>query len=280
MNPAAAYARAVELGTGDPIVDVRRGLRLGVAESEAVVSFLAPHNQAGFPLRQRALDGRAVFHLNLGCGTCPALFERHGEPAVAEVERLNRRLTATLERIDDEIVTAYAGLIVESRFSAVLLDVLPKLVHPGDADEYYAHEQLATWGPDPVTGVAVGPKTAYYRTFDAALDARTHVYEFVVPLAVTLDEATVQVYADAPEAGTAVALTIIDAVMPATRSGDGMERVVVVHFLLDGHHKVAAAARQGRPVRLLALVDEGNGLAGDRGTATWLSVRRGTRSGF
>jgi hypothetical protein len=37
---------------------------------------------------------------------------------------------------------------------------------------------------------------------------------------------------------------------------DYYEHWVLTHFLLDGHHKIEAAARAGRPIRLLSFVDE------------------------
>lgn len=37
---------------------------------------------------------------------------------------------------------------------------------------------------------------------------------------------------------------------------DYYEHWVVSHFLLDGHHKIEAAAASLRPTRLLSLVDE------------------------
>jgi hypothetical protein len=37
---------------------------------------------------------------------------------------------------------------------------------------------------------------------------------------------------------------------------DYYEHWVLNHFLLDGNHKIEAAARAGHPIRLLSLVDE------------------------
>jgi len=43
--------------------------------------------------------------------------------------------------------------------------------------------------------------------------------------------------------------------------GTYYEHWVLTHFLLDGHHKIEAAARAGGSVRLLSLVDERIGIA-------------------
>lgn len=59
------------------------------------------------------------------------------------------------------------------------------------------------------------------------------------------------------DTGTAVAYSIFDVLQPAVDEGeDYYEHWGLTHFLLDGHHKLEAAARGGRPIRLLSLVDE------------------------
>lgn len=55
---------------------------------------------------------------------------------------------------------------------------------------------------------------------------------------------------------TAVAVSILDVCAPAVddRSADYYDHWGLTHFLLDGHHKVQAAAENGRPLRLLSLL--------------------------
>jgi hypothetical protein len=59
-----------------------------------------------------------------------------------------------------------------------------------------------------------------------------------------------------------VAVSISDVCAPAVEQGtDYYTHWVLVHFLLDGHHKLQAAAESGRPVRLLSLLTGEAGLA-------------------
>jgi hypothetical protein len=93
-----------------------------------------------------------------------------------------------------------------------------------------------------------------------------HLYEFVVPMVppVWNERETVAGYrtADGVEPATAVAYSLLDVVQPAMEEGeDYYEHWILTHFLLDGHHKMEAAAAVGRPVRLLSLVDESSSLA-------------------
>ena len=54
-----------------------------------------------------------------------------------------------------------------------------------------------------------------------------------------------------------MAYSLLDVSQPAIGGcEDDYEHWLLSHFLLNGHHKVAAAAKTGRAVRLLSLVDE------------------------
>ena len=62
---------------------------------------------------------------------------------------------------------------------------------------------------------------------------------------------------------TAVAVSTLDICAPATTgpNQDWYEHWVLTHFLLDGHHKLEAAAASGREVQLLSLVSVDASLA-------------------
>lgn len=73
------------------------------------------------------------------------------------------------------------------------------------------------------------------------------------------DRARVRQYAQALESGSlpaAVAASTLDISQPADAgdSSDYYEHWALIHFLLDGHHKLEAAAAERRPLQLLALV--------------------------
>ncbi|MFD3563724.1 hypothetical protein ACFWVU_29260 [Streptomyces sp. NPDC058686] len=61
---------------------------------------------------------------------------------------------------------------------------------------------------------------------------------------------------------TAVAVSTLDVCRPAPdRSTDYYTHWGLTHFLLDGHHKLEAAASVGRPVQLLSLLALGESLS-------------------
>jgi hypothetical protein len=73
---------------------------------------------------------------------------------------------------------------------------------------------------------------------------------------------------------TAVAYSLLDVLQPAMDDGeDYYEHWVLSHFLIDGHHKMQAAATAGGPIRLLALVDERTSLATTEDLATMTRIR-------
>lgn len=245
------------------LIDVRRSISLGVREKRAALVVPTPEPAPGtaFAPRRLVLRGVPVFELNLWCGTCPALFKKLAEPEAADLGMANQRLNSGLSGIDDEVLRLYGKVLPKSEYTVLLLDLEPRLVEPGDASDYFAHEQVNTWGIDPVVGAAEDPGTPYYRTFETSVGRKRHLYEFVVPMVPPAwnDTARVDEYSAVTrgEPATAVAYSLLDVLQPAMDEGeDYYEHWVLTHFLLDGHHKIEAAARAGRPLRLLSLVDE------------------------
>ncbi|MGH3349378.1 MAG: hypothetical protein ACRDPS_01845 [Nocardioides sp.] len=144
----------------------------------------------------------------------------------------------------------------------------PELVAPNDGRDYFSHEQVATWGIDSFWGLPENPRTFYYRTFETTVESDEHLYEFVVPMVPPSwnDRERVQHYRDLMDRGvtpTAIALSTLDICQPAIDddSTDYYCHWGLSHFLLDGHHKLEAAARSGGTVQLLALVSLDHSLA-------------------
>jgi hypothetical protein len=237
-----------------------------------------PAPGTAFPPRRMTLDGAPVLELNLWCGTCPALFKKLAEPERADLGLVNERLNAGVDRIDDDVIGVYGNMLAESTYTVLLLDVTPRLVEPGSTLDYFSHEQVATWGMDPVAGTSDDPGTPYYRTFETPVGKGQHLYEFVVPMVPPAWNSRVRVAeysaATGAQPATAVAYSLLDVLQPAMDQGDDYyEHWVLSHFLLDGHHKIESAARAGRPIRLLSLVDERISIAAPEDLTTMSQVR-------
>ncbi|WP_345671388.1 hypothetical protein [Streptomyces similanensis] len=116
------------------------------------------------------------------------------------------------------------------------------------------------------------------------VDADAHLYEFVVPMVPPTwnDRERVDEYVRLMELGTvptAVAISTLDVCQSALGlADDPAAHWGLTHFLLDGHHKLEAAATAGRPVRLLSLLALGESLARADDAARLPALRAQPRS--
>ncbi len=224
-----------------------------------------------FSPRYLFMAGKPAFELSLWCGTCPFLFQRQGgaDGTLSSEAPLVEDLERGLSDVPEAVASAFADLLPEGEYLPLLLEVAPELVAPRDQRDYFTHEQVVTWGVDAFWGLPENPRAFYYRTFETAVTAEAHLYEFVVPMVPPSwnDREQVRHYVDLLSSGvtpTAVALSTLDICQPAMgdESTDYYAHWGLTHFLLDGHHKVEAAAISGTRVRLLALVSLKGSLAG------------------
>lgn len=236
-------------------------------------------------------DGEPAFELSSWCGTCPFLFRRlEGarqalSPEGLHLEALQARLAGGLAGPGDGgVVEAFGGLLPEGEYLPMLVPVEPRLVVPGQAGDYFSAEQVATWGVDAFWGLPEYPHTPYYRTFETTVDASAHLYEFVVPMVPPTwnDRDRVGEYAELMRGGTVptvVAVATLDVCEPAVgQPADHYRHWGLTHFLLDGHHKIEAAAATGRPVQLLSLLALEQGLADPEACALLPDLRSRPRA--
>ncbi|KXO97649.1 hypothetical protein HWD35_20070 [Tsukamurella tyrosinosolvens] len=250
--------------------------RLGVPHDEATLRIDQIDPDDRVSTRYLFIEGTPALELSFWTGTSPFLFERKTIGYDISDERVPLdRLERGLDLIDDEVVATFSGLLPEGEYLPLLVEVTPELVAPYDDRDYFTHEQVATWGIDTLWGLPQNPLTHYYRTFETEVAPDEHLFEFVVPMVQPNwnDQNRVQHYVDLVAGGTtptAVALSMLDRRAPAVIAPDAVdyyEHWAVTHFLLDGHHKFEAAARVGAPLRLLALVNIDESLAGAEAVA-------------
>jgi hypothetical protein len=264
------------------LVEIGVPRELGVA-AESRLSFSAPMRETPegrqFNPRQLLLDDRPAFELSFWCGTCSFLFERlQGSNEKLSLESQQDRLNQGLAAIDLEVLGAFGALLPRGEYLPMLLELQPRLVYPGDRNDYFSHEELDTWRVDGFWGLPNYPRTPYYRSLEASVPGGTsrigestdaELYEFAVPMVPPSwnDPARVAHYREAlehPTPPTAVALSLLDVCQPAMIQGPEHNYYAhwcLTHFLLDGHHKMQAAAEAEIPLRLLAIVSIDHSLA-------------------
>lgn len=256
---------------------------MGVDRAFAAVRFGEEPGAKGAWAGRRILwlRGDAAFELTFWCGTCPILFQRlEGATSTLPIAEIEDTLRRGLDGIDPDVLAIFAGLLPAAAYLPLLLQVTPRLVLPTTDDDYFAHEQIATWPIDSYLGHPEDPRTPYYRTFETPVTAGAHLYEFVVPMVPPTwnDRARVRQYAQTLKAGslpTAVAVSTLDISQPATEdeSSDYYEHWALTHFLLDGHHKLEAAAVTGQPLQLLSLIAIEASLAREADILRLLTIR-------
>jgi hypothetical protein len=210
------------------------------------------------------LDGVDAFELSFWCGTCPLVFERlQGSNRTLSSEVLQARLNAGLSAIDDDVLAAASALVPEATYVPMLLAVGPKLVMPSGPDDYFAVEQVAHRGIDGFWGLPEYPRTPYYRSGSWQTADHEFLFEFVVPMVPPTwnDRDRVAGYEEQIRDGarpTILALSILDHTQPFD-SFDA--HTGLMHFVLDGHHKIEAAARLGVEITVLSLLSVEDSLA-------------------
>jgi hypothetical protein len=229
-----------------------------VTQSASVIGFEAPRGP-GWPVWNRYLtvEGKRAYHLGNVCGTCGYLFERmEGANGTIDVGALTGRLAEGVEALDDDLVDALALLMPAASYRVALLQLRPRLIQLGTTDDYFVTEQVENEGDvDSFWGLPHHPKVPYYRAGERDFGI-ARLFEFVVPMYPErwLTPERTEDYATALAGGalpTAVAISVLDVKTPVNR---GVGHWCFGHHLLDGHHKVAAAARLGRPLTLISFL--------------------------
>jgi hypothetical protein len=244
-----------------------RGEPVKLGSRVAPLSFTPAKDRRGRKapgLRKLQLDGKDAFDLSFWCGTCPLVFERlEGSNRTLSSEDLQERLNVGLSSIDDDVLSAASQLIPEATYIPMLLATRPKLVMPADKSDYFAHEQVTHRGIDGFWGLPHSPKTPYYRSGSWQTGDHDFLFEFMIPMVPPAwnDRDHVAKYEEQIGAGakpTVLALSVLDRTQPFD-SFDA--HTGLMHFVLDGHHKLEAAANLKSEITILSLLSIDDSLA-------------------
>jgi len=159
-----------------------------------------------------------------------------------------------LKELNPDFVERAVSILPAGAYIAALLELQPHLVVPGSKDDYFAHEQIESWGVDSFWGLAHNPKNEYYRTERQGIGAHAALFEFVVPMFPSrwLNPQTLETYRNAAKhksCPTALAISILDI---KQHYDSDQQHWCWAHYLLDGHHKMKAASEQNATLSLLS----------------------------
>ena len=221
--------------------------------------------------RYLLLDGKRAYDLGNTCQTCAFLFERlPGAIKSLAIQETAEALRRGVTSLDDGVVAAVGAGLPEGDYLMVLAETSVDLVKPGDPADYFVREHVALWGEDRFYCLPHDPRVPYYRAGDLRIGERRHLFNFVVPMYPTkwLTFRTLAEYRREMETrgtGTAVTLSLLDVKAPAVWEGeedpDPDEHWLFTHYLIDGHHKLHAAAEKSKPLTLLSFVALSQGVS-------------------
>lgn len=217
------------------------------------------------------LYGEKAWYLGNVCETCPTLLERMvGAAHNIDPGPYGEQLAAGLSVLDGELVHMLSGMFPPGEYLVCLHTIEPRLVYPGQEGDYFHAEQPAQWGVDPFWGLPHNPRTEYYRQPLRPLAKDQLLVELTLPMYPQgwLDPERIGFYQNRPEAlklPTALSLSLLDVREPEEVE-PGQKAVAhwnLNHFLVDGHHKVYAAAALEQPVNLLSFIALDESLASE-----------------
>jgi hypothetical protein len=229
-----------------------------VRESKGVLEFgeIADRHPALY------IGGKLAVDLTFDCPSCTLVFERAGDteldPSPTEVSAMLEQGITSIEAPECDAISQFLPV---GDYRVAISEVTPTLVRPGDTEDFFTNDFVAT------SGRAHNPAAAYYlaesgRRFRSVLGERTGFSQLVVPL-YDPNHCDMNRVAEWQErlltnrASTALAMSWVTWVernqSPCEESAQPPPEslFVLTHFLLDGHHRMLAAARAGVSLSLL-----------------------------
>ncbi len=231
-------------------------------------------NVDGMPRWNRALsiNGEATFHLGNVCDTCAFFFERLSETNNRlEVGELRQSLENGMTEITASVSETVIQLMPVSDYTVALLKIKPEQAIAGGTSDYFASEdrQFEEYIVDEGNIDLHDPKADYYR-----VGGRSEIvmpssfgtakgFEFLIPITSKRELNSVRIdhFVEALSNGglpTAIAVSLLDVKGPSVND---RTHWCLAHYILDGHHKVAAAEQSSKEITLLAFIAHDHGVS-------------------
>lgn len=237
--------------TGSP----RKTYAFRIVESRSRLGLAALITDPRFE-RVLTIDGKAAYELASGCWSCYFSFNRLPHADTYESDGDEHALIGT--RLTRNLIGAVCGYLPDGEYVAMDLTERPRLVEAGGPGDYFSDELPRSWD---LRGL-VEEEKEYYRSRSLPFGDAQALFEFIVPLTSQRHmhpDVMARYEQHWPNQQSAiVALSTLDIHGPADWEEGHMpelkEHWCLTHFLLDGHHRMLAAARRNRTVQLVSFL--------------------------
>jgi hypothetical protein len=189
------------------------------------------------------VHGQQVFDLGIICETCSFLYTRLSQISLPlQPEELSSLLRDGLKSVDEGVLETVTKLLPSGQYAVGLITILP---------EFIKHSGYVGYG---------SVEESFYFAGTDKFDEHGEMQQAIVPLfhPESLKNNIVEEYKKQLNEGakpTALAISIAEG--KHFMSGSGYESpdcISLMHFLIDGHHKVYAASETGKPITVLSFL--------------------------
>ncbi len=211
-------------------------------------------------------NNEQLFHIGNICGTC-AFFYRQLKTDIKTsitAETVRDQLNTGLHLLEKDIIDNLSPLFPTGEYEVFLFEINPYQTRHNTKRDYFTEEQEILWNyGDEDSEKAKKPGMAYYRGNDGQISETGKLFELFIPLyqPEDLNEEKIRYYQEEIRAGkkpTALSLSLIDIKESMIYEEEPEDGIVchwyLANYLLDGHHKIEAASREGKPITLISFI--------------------------
>lgn len=237
--------------------------QINIERSKSIISFDTKGN-GSWKVWDRFLliENKPAYHLGNVCGTCAFFFERlEGANKSFSIDEIRNDLQKGITNLEAETIGKFKLILPKGEYFSAILEINPYKISLGNETDYFANEQVETWGIDGFWNLPHYPKIEYYRSLTEKISQTERLFEFVIPMFPEnwLKEKTVDFYKGQIEKNqipTAVSISVLDIKEPAdSEESEGFyTHWCLSHYLIDGHHKVFASNLLNQPITLLSFL--------------------------